>query len=154
MKTLESYTQTNCIYTGERGNWLTVACQHRDSDILTRSNWRVALEMLGGEGEEVVIERLGHWAVGWIEYMLIAPGSSKIQIAETIEKNLADYPVLDDMDYSNLQFERANIFWKQLSCEERHSYFIPNLPKSAAKLSLSTLLRRYECDDLIYSLTQ
>ncbi len=153
MKTLESYVQTNCIYTGERENWFVVACQHRQSDILTRSNWRVAVGMLGGEGKEVVIERLGHWAVGWIEYMLVAPGSSKIQIAETIEKNLADYPVLDDMDYSNLQFEEANNFWKQISYEERHSY-IPNLPKSAAKLSLSTLLRRYDCDDLIDSLTQ
>lgn len=81
--------------------WLTVPCgRNRDSDALTRSNFRCALEMLGGEGDDVEIHRFGHWANGWFEIILVKPDTSAAKIAFEIEDSLENYPVLDEEDFS------------------------------------------------------
>lgn len=79
--------------------------QNRDSDILTQSNFRCALERLGGESKNVVVNRFGHWACGWIELILVNPNSKKIQKAYDIYKSLQKYPVLDDGDFSEAENE-------------------------------------------------
>ncbi len=43
-------------------DWYGVVGQSRDSDALGRSNFRVGLKILGGEGDNVRVERYGHWA--------------------------------------------------------------------------------------------
>lgn len=92
--------------------WLGVIGQHRDSDALGRSNFRVALELLGGESEDVRVERYGHWAVGWIEEVYVRPGSNAAKIAEEIEAALAGYPVLSDEDFSAEEREEAGQVWR------------------------------------------
>lgn len=86
--------------------------QNRDSDALTRSNFRVSLEMLGGESLcecenarhckcAVQVVRDSHWACGWIEYILVHESASdKIKILNDIAEELDVYPVLDESDWS------------------------------------------------------
>lgn len=76
-------------------------------DILKLSNFDVALERLGGENEEngVLVIRDRHWAVGWIEYILVHKDSKKVAEAEKIMKEYEAYPVLDDDHYSEARQE-------------------------------------------------
>lgn len=76
-------------------------------DILKLSNFDVALERLGGENEEngVLVIRDRHWAVGWIEYILVHKDSKKVAEAEKIMKDYDAYPVLDESHYSEARQE-------------------------------------------------
>jgi hypothetical protein len=58
------------------------------------------------------------------------------------------------MDYSNLEWETANNVWKNLCASSRMDYLGKNIPKSAAKLSLSTVMNRYETQDLVCQLCE
>jgi hypothetical protein len=104
-------------------NFLILLGRNRDSDILTESNWVTALEQLGGESETVRIDRIGHWACGWVEYLSVDKDSEQFKIAEEIEGALDGYPVLDDEHHSQLEEEAAAEQWK--SCydnQERINY--------------------------------
>jgi hypothetical protein len=79
--------------------------QNRDSDLLTQSNFICGLELLGGETDTVQVIRDGHWACGWIEYILIHESDIKsLQVADAIMTNLNDYPVLDESHYSDMEY--------------------------------------------------
>lgn len=124
MKTLSENSREvgSSAYWGDRGNWLIVLAVHRDSDCLTRSNFEVATKMLEAEG--CAIERFNHWAVGWIDYLIINPECKDlVAIAERIRERIDDYPVLDEFHYSNLEQQEAQEIWS--SCyrpKERVEY--------------------------------
>lgn len=83
---------------------ISVVGQSRDSDCLERSNFRVSLELLGGESEDVMVIRDSHWGVGWIETLRVNKSNSdKMEIALQILASLEDYPVLSDDDFSELE---------------------------------------------------
>src|SRR5688500_351957 len=106
MQPVQSSARESFAYYGEREGWLKFMGQHRDSDCLARSNFRSALKTIGGEGDTVAIERYSHWAVGWTEVILIAPtDTATIARAEAILAALEDYPVVDEDDWSMLEFE-------------------------------------------------
>lgn len=112
----------NSCYWGDHGDWLIAASVHRDSDALGRSNFEVMRETLmslpevkewDGEYNPVVIERFNHWAVGWVDYLVIDPDcNSAVERAEQMRKALEDYPVLDDDHYSRTEQEEANTVWQ------------------------------------------
>jgi len=86
--------------------------QHRDSDTLTQSNFQCALEQLGGESETTFIIRENHWAVGWVEWIAIHETDKKaIEIAENILESLNNYPVLDEDDHYEREWEYASKVW-------------------------------------------
>jgi len=88
----------------DRQNWLVVPClQTRDSDVLERSNHRTALKRLGGEGDQAEVHRFSHWACGWLEIILAHPDLEPT--VTDIHAALEDYPVLDEMDMSELEAE-------------------------------------------------
>jgi len=92
--------------------WFVGLGQNRDSDALDRSNFRAALEALGGESETVQVVREGHWAVGWIEWIAIHESDERaLSIQYEIEGSLQDYPVLDESDWSEEESEEANEVW-------------------------------------------
>lgn len=76
-------------------------------DLLKISNFDVALERLGGESEKdgVLVIRDRHWAVGWIEYILVHKDSKKVKIAEEIMERYHRYPVLDEEHFSEVERE-------------------------------------------------
>jgi hypothetical protein len=113
MKTLKQAHSFSAVYYGDRPDWLIVTTQNRDSDCLTRSNFRSFLKILGGEGEHVEISRSSHWACGWVEYLTIDPSQAElIAKANAQHERLESYPVLDENDLSELELEEANETWK------------------------------------------
>tara|TARA_Y100000310_G_scaffold2787_1_gene3628 strand:- start:7394 stop:7885 length:492 start_codon:yes stop_codon:yes gene_type:complete len=104
----------------ERQDWLLVpVSQNRDSGPFDESNFAAALEMLGGEGETVEVHRFGHWGPGWFEIILVAPGSYAADVAEEIQRSLEDYPLLDEEDHSNREYEAACEAWDWASMRYR-----------------------------------
>lgn len=112
--------------------------QSRDSDALERSNYRRIFadliekaESLGcqdngidGEGNEsdmVYDFRAGHWAVGWVEQVLICSNAPQelIDFAESIQDALSSYPVYDESDFCELEFNEAADYWESLSVADR-----------------------------------
>lgn len=93
--------------------------RNRDSDILQESNFTVALEALGGESETVQVHRFGHWACGWIELILIQPGTEGVQLADDMLLRIEDYPVLDEEHYSSMEYHKVMDYWESCSLRER-----------------------------------
>jgi len=93
-------------------DWCPVVGRSRDSSILEESNFDTAVSMLGGESDTVCIIQFNHWAVGWIEELMIDPkDANAVRIACDIHENLETYPVLDEDDYSRREFEVAVEAW-------------------------------------------
>lgn len=106
--------------------------QSRDSDDLEQSNFATMLQLLGGESDIVTIVRESHWAVGWVEWIAIeADGTTEsdkaLETADAAQARLADYPVLDDDDYSAREQESANRVWRDCySVKDRIKYVRAN----------------------------
>lgn len=103
--------------------------QHRDSDALDRSNFRAALEALGGESETVQVVREGHWAVGWIEWIAIHESDEKaLTIQYEIEGSLQNYPVLNESDWCEEEAEEANEVWQRCYDEKERIEYVRENP--------------------------
>jgi hypothetical protein len=103
----------------DRQEWFVVpVMQTRDSDAMSESNFAVALRILGGEIEgEVEVHRFGHWGPGWFEIIIAHPRRGGE--VDEIEASLADYPVLDDSDFSEREWRRASDWWMSCGMGER-----------------------------------
>jgi hypothetical protein len=104
--------------------WLVLPCSlTRDSGALGRSNFRIALDRLGGESETVAVHRFGHWGCGWFEIIVVQPNTPAASIAETIEQDLENYPCLNEEDFAEEQHDEANQVWKNCyNTKERIQY--------------------------------
>ena len=87
--------------------WVCGLSTNRDADTLTESNFECALIELGGEVEgEVEVREVGHWACGWFKQIMInVRAHDKVQKLYEIRKSLESYPVLDESDYSEREYE-------------------------------------------------
>ena len=94
----------------DRQNWLVLLGKNRDSSLLDKSNFDVALETLGGESDDVEVCRFGHWLCGWIEIVIVNPESNAAKIAGDIESRLEDSSVLDEDDWKTREYE-AHCQW-------------------------------------------
>lgn len=111
--------------TGSRGNYCgddlsgyVIATTNRDAGSLARSNFAV---IAGDMGEACEIHRTGHWACGWIEWLILPYGASdadKVKAAEWIAA-LERYPVADDEHLSELEYQEAAEYWAHASMRER-----------------------------------
>lgn len=111
------------------GDYLILS-RHRDSDILTESNWDGIcrdLEAEAYDGEHFAARpavyhwRARHWAVGWVEYLMIrqdAP-AQLIERAQGIASDLDSYPIYDESDFCDRENEVAESTWCELSIAER-----------------------------------
>lgn len=94
--------------------------QSRDSDSLERSNFACMLRALGGESESVIVVCENHWAVGWIEWIAIQQDNeSALAIADEIAGKLADYPVIDEEHWGELEWNQAAEYWDSLSPRDK-----------------------------------
>jgi hypothetical protein len=81
----------------------------RDSGLVKESNFWSALKALNGESKTVKIVRAKHWAVGWIEMILIHESDTKsVDKGNEIEKALESYPILDEDDLLKRESERID----------------------------------------------
>jgi hypothetical protein len=109
----------------DQQDWLVAPVgQNRDSDALDRSNFAVALRMLDrsvgpsdstgevdNDGDHEV-HRFGHWACGWFEIILVRPGSRAAELMADAEARLADYPILCEDHFSDVEREDADEAWR------------------------------------------
>jgi len=92
-------------------NWAIVYTQNRDSELLDRSNAAAIEEAMQPYlGGDVVAEHHSHWACGWIDgYSIRVYRRGRITRAfkayHELAVRLADYPVLDEEDYSRREYE-------------------------------------------------
>jgi hypothetical protein len=84
------------------------------SDALTLSNWRVIsaeLDKLIGHDESGA-HSFGHWACGWYElYLIHETDTEALKCADEWAASLADYPVADESDWSELEHEQEYEHW-------------------------------------------
>lgn len=100
-------------YSGpDLSEWCQGPGRSRDSEILAESNFEAALERLGGEQPgEVEVHRFGHWGCGWFETIMVNPRNLKaIRELKAIYVALEHYPVLDDSEYSEREYEYQSNF--------------------------------------------
>jgi hypothetical protein len=107
-------------------NWCIVYTHHRDSELLDQSNAVVIEKVLEpftkGKNADVVAEHHHHWAVGWADgYSIRVFRRGRITKAfrkyHALAVRLANYPVLDEQDYSAREYEAtianlADAAWK------------------------------------------
>jgi hypothetical protein len=97
--------------------------QSRDSDCLEQSNFAVMLAALGGESETVIVVRESHWAVGWVEWIAVHE-SDTVALAKADEQcgRLANYPVLDEEDWSQREWNAMCEVWENAGLQGRMEY--------------------------------
>lgn len=94
----------------------------RDSDLVEESNWQSMLASylaVDPDQTDHEVHRFGHFAVGWIEEVAYRPGSKVATIANTIRAQLKEYPILDELAYSELEFELESENWHEILRELR-----------------------------------
>lgn len=102
--------------------------KHRDSEVLERANFDAMLKALGGEHsspewekahpeevaeghEEVMAAHSGHFAVGWVETILVHKDSPKVSELKALMDKYEDYPVVDEGLFSQYETEEQNEAW-------------------------------------------
>jgi hypothetical protein len=98
----------------DAANWTIIYTHNRDSGLLDQSNAAVIAKLLRplaeGDDPDVVFESHSHWAVGHVNGFSLRVFRNE-QITEAFRKyhelaeQLEAYPVLDESDYSNREYE-------------------------------------------------
>jgi hypothetical protein len=97
--------------------------QSRDSDCLEQSNFAVMLAELGGESDTVIVVRESHWAVGWVEWIAIHQSdTAALAVADAACERLANYPILDEEDWSEREWNAACEVWEHAGLRDRIEY--------------------------------
>jgi hypothetical protein len=109
----------------DRSDWFVApVSRNRDSNVLTESNWQAQIESLtevsGDESEtdEWEIHRFGHWGCGWLEIVIVRPDTAAFRAADDIETALMNYPVLNDEDLSQREWDAAVESWNNWGAKE------------------------------------
>jgi hypothetical protein len=65
-----------------------------------------------------------HWAVGWVEYIMLREDAPPelIAIVEEVKHDLDGYPVFDDDHYSQMSWDIKCEYWENMSIKERMYY--------------------------------
>lgn len=114
-------------YAGHRpSDDYVIVNRHRDSGHLSESNFECISDHLKQKfpdlwSDKIYIFRAGHWACGWIEYLIIEHDSptAVLEECEEILESLADYPVFNEDNFSEREWNAAQEYWKSLSIKER-----------------------------------
>ena len=94
-----------------RGGWemALVGGVHRDSDAIDQSNARVLLRRLAAVDPDDTAHdtmRASHWAVGWYDHLIVDPSNAAVMaVLADAREELDGYPILDEMDWSDLECE-------------------------------------------------
>lgn len=95
-------------YLGEDlSEYFMVYSKHRDSEYAAQSNFECALKLLGGENPpKVIVAHFGHWAVGWIESIMVhQDAEDELGIASNIVNDIDRNSLLDWDHYYEMKRE-------------------------------------------------
>jgi hypothetical protein len=134
MQRYKDYRPSACDMAGlgldDQQDWFVVAGRNRDSCVLAESNFASALKRLGGESDTCQVCRFGHWACGWLEIVLLSPEREAEGAA--IENALADYPILDESDFSERECELEFSCWPAYGARDMVSMLVENFELGSA----------------------
>ena len=95
--------------------WSVIYTHNRDSGLLDQSNSHVISQAMAsfteGDDPDVVFESHSHWAVGHLDGFSLRVFDASGEITEAFKayhelaERMDDYPILDESDYSNREFE-------------------------------------------------
>jgi hypothetical protein len=115
-------------------SWSVIYTQHRDSGLLAVSNASVIAEKLApfadGDDPDVVAGRHDHWACGWTDgYSIRVYRDGRITDAfrayHELAEQMADYPVLDESDYSQREYDATLANITDAAYRLKHEYALP-----------------------------
>lgn len=123
MQTYAKYSPTAFDHKGafldDRQDWFVVPVgRNRDSGPYAESNFAAALELLGGESDDVEVHHFNHWGPGWLEIIIVRPGSEAQVKAEDIERRLENYPLLNEEDCFNREYEDFLSSWQSWGADD------------------------------------
>ena len=116
-------------------NWAIIYTHHRDSGLLDESNAAAIAHTLEPfveqEPADVVFESHNHWAVGHVDgFSIRVFREGKITKAfeayHGLAQRLADYPILDEADYSNREVEATLANLPEAAWRLRHDFDLPD----------------------------
>lgn len=94
--------------------WAITFSMNRDSGLLEQSNYKTIKDDLEKRfPKDVSDERFNHWAVGWIDHLLVRMLDKRGKVTKAgvaaleWQDKLEDYPVADEEDYSRLELEET-----------------------------------------------
>jgi len=137
-------------YIGESYNdYYVLLSRHRDSGLVEESNFQSALKALNGKSDTVKIIRAKHWAVGWIEVILIHESDKEaIEKGIEIEKSLENYPILNEDDFYEMVTEKETEMYEQIKNDADHGLFAYwDLPKDYTDEDIWERVERYISDE-------
>lgn len=111
----ESDSIPNFAYAGDLPvgkTWALTFSKNRDSELLEVSNFEAIKDDLESRfRRDVTEERFGHWAVGWVDHLMVrmldddgTVTPAGVAVLEWRER-LADYPVADEEDYNRREHD-------------------------------------------------
>ncbi len=116
-------------------DWTIIYTHHRDSTLLDQSNAEFIDKTLqsftDGDDPDVHPEHHSHWAVGWIDgYAIRVFRDGEITSAfrryHEIATRLADYPILDEEDYSHRETEATLTNLTDAAWKLKNDYDLPD----------------------------
>ena len=109
----------------DRQDWMVLeVSKARGSGPRALSNFDATIKSLedvdpnGNDHEE---HSFGHWAYGYLDIIIVRPGSECEAVGEDIEAALADYPILDDEDVSRREWEEHRRWMEEHSLRVCHN---------------------------------
>lgn len=142
---MEKWERADNYIGKDYSEYYVLYAHHRDSNILDESNYQ-ALRKIFIELSGVIEVTSHHWGVGWVEFIGIHQDEKDtIELGNDYLDRIDDYPVLDDEDLSNREFELAENMAEDIFNEiEERRYFEngrwveENLPEWISKDGFTT----------------
>lgn len=134
-KNLKFWTLPECYAGASWDDWYVFLGQHRDSDNVSKSNFRCGLAKLRnvmsketiGIYPSVFVVSESHWAVGWVEWIGIHKSDIEaLKLGDEMMNQINEYPVLNEDDLTSLDDEEAQEYWKGMSVKDRKEYIRNN----------------------------
>lgn|SRR3990172_5082691 len=117
---LKKWTTPRYYLGEEYPDWYVVIGHSRGSHLLDHVNFDSVLKALGGESDTVQVVRASHFASGWVEWIGVHESDVKsLEKAEALMKQLDDYPILDEEEFTMREDEAADALWKEMGSDER-----------------------------------
>ena len=147
--------------------------QHRDSDKVTRSNFRVAMAAVkaieakypdwkacpdvDNEPEMIVNPYESHCLVGHVEWIGIHKNAPQelIDACNDMLEIIENYDILNDSDHSELEWTETMDYWDRISISERLEWLKDaGISCFAARHDLSVIMQKYKTGRLWEHITQ
>lgn len=114
--------------------WAIIYTHHRDSGLLDESNAAVIEKAMQpfteGDDPDVLFESHFHWAVGHVDGFSVrvfkyGEITKAFETYHALARQLDDYPVLDESDYSDREFEATLENIEDAAWKLKHEFDLP-----------------------------